>query len=614
MPKTIFEIKNLTYNSPDGAIDNICLSLGAGEIHALIINNSSEQSLFLKAMQEIGHDSKADLYFKGKEYHKKDILDKNVIVMHRTEQLVKNFTIAENISLRALVRRRFLPMINWKKVNQIAKEKLEYLKFDFDPSIKVDQLSKENKKCVYIASIFARESEVIIMHEPMEGLTQDNIIKVYKNIQNYVAKGNSVLYITKQWEETLKIATRISILLKGKIVDELSAQAAKRDPQRLITKIEKYNYNNAPEASDEEMQLVLEAVMKAAEFLTSEYELKDVLQLLAKEITNVMNADGCEIHLMDGQTSTIIDQFGYKKTKNTFKIKATSDREIAHNNDIFYTNSDDPGFDDLFEKIENIKTLISLPVQIRSQITGIIHIFYKDFYVYSKEEYKYLAAFARHAAIAIEDTRLLGRSALLQESHHRIKNNLQSIISLIMLQKNFLTMENPQDIQSILNSIISRVKSIAAVHELLSKDELARSIIDVKKIIETIVSYITVSENVKIHLELENILIPYNKATSIALVVNELVTNSLKHAFTEQNGGDIFISCKKTEKQICISVRDNGVGFPEGFDQKKLETLGLSILYAIVNNEFKGEINMHTMAKGVASDINLPADRIFVHQ
>lgn len=614
MPNPVFEIKHLTYNSSDGAIDDINLTVKPGEVHGLIINNSSEQSLFVKAIQEIDKHSKAELYFKDVKYSKNEIPDKNVVIMHQKPQLIKNFSVAENISLSQMTRYRFLPLISWRKLNHIAKEKLEALKFDIDPTTKVYKLSRENKKCVYIASVFNKDPEVIIMHEPMEGLTPDNITKLYQTIQNYVKKGGSVLYITKQWEETLKIATRISILSKGKIIDELSADAAKRDPQRLINKIEKYNYKNAEEASDEEMQAVLDAVIKAAEFLTSEYELKDVLQLLAKEVTKVMNADGCEIHLMDGKTSTIIDQFEHKKIQTKLKIKEETNHKISHNNDIFYSNSDDPNFEKLFTEMDNIKTLISLPVQIRSQITGIIHIFYKDYYVYSKEEFKYLTAFSKHAAIAIEDTRLLGRSALLQESHHRIKNNLQSIVTLISLQKSFLKKEQPQDMQAILNNIINRIKSIAAVHDLLSKDELGRSIIDVKKIIETIVSYTTLPEDIAIHLDLDNILIPYNKATSIALIVNELITNCLKHAFDNHVGGDIVILCKKTSDQIHLSVRDNGSGFPETFDQKKPETLGLSIVYSIVNNEFKGKIELTTEPVGAMIEIDLPTDRIFVHQ
>lgn len=613
MALTIFEIRHLKYYSSDGFIDDLNISVSPCEIHAIIINNSSEQNLFIKAIQEIDNDSKAELYFSGIQSLKRQISDEKVVIMHQKPQLIKNFTVAENISFTRLTSHRFLPLISWKKVKSNALNILESLKFDVDPSAKVQKLSRESKKLVYIASIFNKTPKVIIMHEPMEGLSPDNIEKLFKSIRRFVEQGGSVMYITMQWEETLKIADRISILSKGRVIDELDIDSAKRDPQRLINKIEKYNYKHSDENTDLEIKTVLDAVIKAAEFLTSEYELKDVLELLAKEVTNVMNADGCEIQLIDGNTSSMIDQFEYMRTEMKHKVSSETNTRIIKSNDIFYSNSNESNFFSFFDEADNIKTIISVPVQIRSQITGIIHIYYQDHYVYSKDEYKYLIAFSKHAALAIEDTRLLGRSALLQESHHRIKNNLQSIVTLITLQKSFILKDETSDVNAILNNIISRIKSIAAVHDLLSKDELGRSIIDVKKIVETIISYANISNNVTLHIELDNILIPYNKATSVALIVNELISNCQKHAFPSGKDGDIRIVCKKKNDHIFLSVQDNGIGIDEAVYNSGPKTLGLSIVSSIVKGEFRGEINFPDVQHGALIDIHLPINRIYIH-
>lgn len=613
MALTIFEIRHLKYYSSDGFIDDLNISVSPGEIHAIIINNSSEQNLFIKAIQEIDNDSKAELYFSGIQSLKRQISDEKVVIMHQKPQLIKNFTVAENISFTRLTSHRFLPLISWKKVKSNALNILESLKFDVDPSAKVQKLSRESKKLVYIASIFNKTPKVIIMHEPMEGLSPDNIEKLFKSIRKFVDLGGSIMYITMQWEETLKIADRISILSKGRVIDELDIDSAKRDPQRLINKIEKYNYKHSDENADLEIKTVLDAVIKAAEFLTSEYELKDVLELLAKEVTNVMNADGCEIQLIDGNTSSMIDQFEYMRTEMKHKVSSETNTRIIKSNDIFYSNSNESNFFSFFDEADNIKTIISVPVQIRSQITGIIHIYYQDHYVYSKDEYKYLIAFSKHAALAIEDTRLLGRSALLQESHHRIKNNLQSIVTLITLQKSFILKDETSDVNAILNNIISRIKSIAAVHDLLSKDELGRSIIDVKKIVETIISYANISNNVTLHIELDNILIPYNKATSVALIVNELISNCQKHAFPSGKDGDIRIVCKKKNDHIFLSVQDNGIGIDEAVYNSGPKTLGLSIVSSIVKGEFRGEINFPDVQHGALIDIHLPINRIYIH-
>lgn len=613
MGASIFDIRHLKYYSSEGLIDDVNISVSHGEIHAIIINNSSEQSLFIKAIQEIDNDSKAELFYSGVQFSRSQIPDDKVVIMHQKPHLIKNFSVAENISFSNLASHRFIPFISWKKVKSIAKNVLESLEFDIDPAIKVQKLSRENKKLVYIASVFNKTPKVIIMHEPMEALSPDNIEKFFKSIRGFVADGGSVLYITKQWEETLKIADRISILSKGRIIDELDIDSAKKDPQRLINKIEKYNYKQTKDNPDLEIKTVLDAVIKAAEFLTSEYELKDVLELLAKEVTNVMNADGCEIQLIDGKTSSLIDQFEFKKISMKHKISNETNQKIIKKNDIFYSNSNDSNFSNCFEESENIKTIISIPAQIRSQITGIIHIYYQEHYVYSKDEYKYLIAFSKHAALAIEDTRLLGRSALLQESHHRIKNNLQSIVTLVTLQKSFILKDEEVDIDAILNNIISRIKSIAAVHDLLSKDELGRSIIDVKKIIETIILYANIGNHITLHIELENILIPYNKATSVALIVNELISNCQKHAFPKGEEGDIRIICKKRNDHIFLSVQDDGIGFTRPVYPDDPKTLGLSIVTSIVKGEFRGQIDFPEVQHGALIDIRLPINSIYMH-
>src|SRR5699024_10485753 len=133
-------------------------------------------------------------------------------------------------------------------------------------------------------------------------------------------------------------------------------------------------------------------------------------------------------------------------------------------------------------------------------------------------------------------------------------NNLQSIVGIISLQKAYLH-KNPEiSSEEVLDNIISRVKSIASVHNLLSKEKLGRSIINVKMIIEEIIALMNMDKAVTIHLDLEDIFIPYNKATSIALVVSELVNNSFKHAFPNKIGGVINVSCKRVEDHIFLSV------------------------------------------------------------
>lgn len=616
MSKFIFECKNITNSSPDGYINNINITLGYSEIHALIVKNSSEQKVFIESLMNLLDSSNAqgELWFKNQSLKNRKLSRYKIAILHQKPLLISNFSVAENLNLTNIPTRRFLPFIDWGKIKSKAKRNLEKLDFQLDYRTKVRNLSDEDKRLVYMTSVFLQKPEVMIMHEPMEGLSAKNATKLYNIIKQFKEEGKSIIYLTKQWEDALKLADRISILSKGTITDEMSADIAKSDPQRLLRKIEDYNFKENDSYDDNDIKSVLDAVFQAAEFLTSEYELKDVLLLLAKEVTRVMKADVCSIKLIDEFTWSIIDDFEFKNNKD---VKAQLTKEailrIAKGNDIYYANQNDREFNSLFEKSHHVKTIICVPVSIRSQVTGIIQLSYENFYVYSKEESKYLSALALHAAIAIEDTRLLGRSALLQESHHRIKNNLQSIVGLISLQKMFVNNTPDISIDDLLDSIINRIKSIASVHNLLSKDKLGRSIINVKQIIEAIINLINDNPKIFIHLDLDDIFIPYNKATSIALIINELVMNCFKHAFIGMESGMVTIQCKRFDDYIFLSVRDNGRGLPEDFDITKADSLGLTILQGIVASDFQGEMNFRGEKENTIVEIKLPTERIFLH-
>ncbi len=616
MSKFIFKIKNLKYSSSEGKIENFNLNLERKEIHAVIVKSSSDQRNLIEALLNYhkNQNVNGDITFKG-ERVSGNLFDKKnkLVLLHQKPLLINNFSVAENLSLTNMPTMSFLPFIHWGKLKKRAKGILEKLDFNINVKTKVSKLSLEEKRIVNISGAFLKNPEIIVMHEPMEGLSVNNALKLNKIIKQFKEEGGSIIYITKQWEEALKVSDHISIYNKGKIAGEMPAEMAKEDPQKLIKLLEDYNYKGNNKETENEIKNVLDAVFKAAEFLTSEYELKDVLLLLANEVTKVMHADGGAINLIDETTWTVIDNFEINnKNETQVRLKKDAIIKIAKQNDIYYVNQNDREFYSLFESISNVKTFICIPVLVRSQVSGIIQIFYDDYYVYSRDEKKYLSAFARHAAIAIEGTRLLGRSALLQESHHRIKNNLQSIVGLVTLQKNFVHKNPDQSIDDTLDNIIYRVKSIAAVHDLLSKDKLGRSIINVKDIVEAIIKFNNIDPNITINLELDNLFIPYSKAASIALIINELVINCYKYAFSEQEEGLINIHCKRTDKLIYLSVKDNGIGLPRNFDVNKLNSLGLSIIQAIVTNEFKGNLTFRS-EEGTCVEITFPADRIFIN-
>ncbi len=184
------------------------------------------------------------------------------------------------------------------------------------------------------------------------------------------------------------------------------------------------------------------------------------------------------------------------------------------------------------------------------------------------------------------------KEVLLKEIHHRVKNNMQVISSLLNLQSKFLNDENA--INSLKKSR-DRVKAMAIVHEkLYQSEDLSR--IDfadyIKKFVNHLLrSYEINSKSIKQRIDVENILLDINFAIPCGLIINELVSNSIKHAFPECTGEISIKFYSKSDKRILI-VSDNGIGFPENLDFQNTKTFGLQLVNTLINQLY-GKIELY---------------------
>lgn len=169
---------------------------------------------------------------------------------------------------------------------------------------------------------------------------------------------------------------------------------------------------------------------------------------------------------------------------------------------------------------------------------------------------------------------------LLKEMHHRVKNNLQIISSILRLQKDYL--EDEQAISS-LEMCISRIKSMALIHEsLYAKDNLAR--IELKLYFQQLMKYhLSAEEGVKEALDLPEIKLEIGKMLPLGMIVNELISNSLKHAFVAEQHPEISLSVKNNNNVLDIYYCDNGSGF-NIFETRPKPSFGLDLIHTLLED------------------------------
>jgi len=190
------------------------------------------------------------------------------------------------------------------------------------------------------------------------------------------------------------------------------------------------------------------------------------------------------------------------------------------------------------------------------------------------------------------------KEVLLKEIHHRVKNNLQIISSLLNLQSEYI--QNKQDLE-IFRVSQNRIESMALIHEKLyqSKD-LAQIEFDeyIRDLVYTLFcSYEVYSFTIDLKINSEKICLSIDTAISCGLIINELILNSLKHAFPPGYSGKICLKFYSDNDKITLIVSDNGIGLPEDFDFKNTESLGLQLVNALTN-QLGGTIEIN-VNKGV---------------
>ena len=208
------------------------------------------------------------------------------------------------------------------------------------------------------------------------------------------------------------------------------------------------------------------------------------------------------------------------------------------------------------------------------------------------------------------DRMLLSKDATIREIHHRVKNNLQTISSLLRLQGRRL--ESPEAKAAIEESV-RRVRSISLVHEILSREAgedvpFLEIVGDLTRMAQE--SFAVPDRPIRCTIDGDPGVVPSAVATPLAVVLNELLQNAADHAFPAGGGGGtVVLSLRRDADELAIDVADDGVGLPSDFDDDKSTGLGLSIVRTLVGSELDGTIRLRPVGppgRGTVAEIRVP--------
>jgi len=359
----------------------------------------------------------------------------------------------------------------------------------------------------------------------------------------------------------------------------------------------------------------LGTMQRVSHTIASTLDLDSVLRLIAEQAVALFNVEGAAIFRFPSRS-------GQSTESPTIGYRVGRERDVV----------DEPGRDQVIREVmqsgaaqaidvdyvDGIGRLFCLPLRSAREPFGALCLRMAPNTELHEDELGLLQAFSDAATVAIEnatlyeDTRrgLEVASALLQEMHHRVRNNLQTVAALLSIQ---LRHNETAPWASHLREAISRVQAIAAVHDLLSDESrLGGTTVDVIARHAADETYGTLTPpglTVTFDIPTSDVQVPSKQATILALLINELVANAVKHGFAGRNHGIISITAFEDCGDAIIEIRNDGEAIPEDFDSSGSHGLGMRIIHRLVTADLHGEFQISPGEVGSIAVLRFPIAR-----
>lgn len=373
--------------------------------------------------------------------------------------------------------------------------------------------------------------------------------------------------------------------------------------------------------------------------LTSTMNLNTVLDTILDEFHKVFSFSAVTValfnegtfrvvrHRSTGSTSTSIRDiqkiYNHPDTLSIRKIRETLQP-------VLIADTRNSSIWKFFESTAWVHSYLSMPIRFRDNLIGLVSFYSESPDMFSEQTIRTIEPFVLFAGVALENARLFEeikkeltekvkaekllrksleeKKILLMEIHHRVKNNLNIVASLLNLQADQI--ETVAQARNALQISQNRVHSMSVVHENLYQSEDLSHIdfsIYLRNIAEELVSLYQSVTPITLNIEAEDIYLGINQAVPLGLMLNELITNALTHAFTGRDRGSLSIHLTLDSRQIYhLTLRDDGIGIPDHVSPDASPTLGLHLSHVLAQQ--LGGVLEITGKKGTTVRLSFPRE------
>ncbi|MBN1582271.1 MAG: GAF domain-containing protein [Anaerolineae bacterium] len=383
--------------------------------------------------------------------------------------------------------------------------------------------------------------------------------------------------------------------------------------------------------SQQEQRALSEALANAAAVVNSTLNLDQVLDHILEQVERVVAGDAFSIMLVENEVAHMERWRGYESLgadaqpvgyvmpiadyPNFSKMSRTGKSVVVPDTSI---DSDwVPGRPAIAPNVAaqlNVvpaddrkwrKAYVGAPIQIQGKTAGFLNVVGLHTGQFGPQDGQRLETFASHAATAIENAQLYEqarqdaemRAVLLDEVNHRVKNNLTAIMGLLHVEQRYLEGEARSACRPMVDGLINRIQGLATVHSMLSASEWSSLRLSqlADQVIRASLQVLLRDKRVAVEVSPSGVEVTPEQAHSLALVINELVANTVKHALLDRNTAHIKVGIAQdpaAEHSVRFEFRDDGPGYPEGVLKGVQGNVGFDLIPNIVRRNLQGELSI----------------------
>jgi PAS domain S-box-containing protein len=359
---------------------------------------------------------------------------------------------------------------------------------------------------------------------------------------------------------------------------------------------------------EHQQRVLAETLVEVAEALSGTLDQSVVLNDILDQLARVVDYDSAAVALRTGDVLDIVAQRGLPPcVLDDPHIDQNSrphvDEVMRERRVVIIPNTETDERWEYRECTGYVRCWLGVPLAVRDRVIGILSLDKAERGFYNEHHARLALTFAQQAAIAYDNARLYAQArqdaatkeSLLREVNHRVKNNLAAIIGLLYTEEQADVARNSAECRGLVERMVNRIQGLASVHSMLSASGWAPLQLDelVYQVTSSALQMLPVTKHVDVRITPSPVRVTSKQANDLALVINELTMNTMKHALADRTEARIEVSIEYRDDWITLRFRNDGPDYPPDALEISENSVGLNLIRTIVRYNLRGELTVH---------------------